>query len=253
LSPEVLPVAVLAGGLGTRMADISGPTTPKALLRVAGRPFIDFKLASLAAEGVKRVVLLLGHGDRLIADHVGTGADYGLHVTCRSDGPTLLGTGGAVRRALDLLGEAFWVTYGDTFLRAPMAEIEATFHSRGIEAMMTVLRNRDRWDRSNVRIEKGLVVEHRKGSPPGSYEYIDYGLAILRREPVETFPAGSPFDLEQVFQLLIANGTMGAYVVSRRFYEIGTPEGYRQTNEFLRTSGEWKRFVERRVSAGPAG
>jgi NDP-sugar pyrophosphorylase family protein len=253
LAPEVLPVAVLAGGLGTRMADISGPTTPKALLRVAGRAFIDFKLASLAAEGVKRVVLLLGHGDRLIADHVGTGADYGLHVTCRSDGPTLLGTGGAVRRALDLLGEAFWVTYGDTFLRAPMAEIEATFHSRGIEAMMTVLRNRDRWDRSNVHIEKGLVVEHRKGSPPGSYEYIDYGLAILRREPVETFPAGSPFDLEQVFQLLIANGTMGAYVVSRRFYEIGTPEGYRQTNEFLRTSGEWKRLVERRVSAGPAG
>lgn len=248
----MLPVAVLAGGLGTRMADIFGPVTPKALLRVAGRPFIDFKLASLAAEGVKRVVLLLGHGDRFIADHVGTGEQYGLQVTCRSDAPILLGTGGAVRRALDLLGEAFWVTYGDTYLRAPMAEIEATFHSRDIEAMMTVLRNRDRWDRSNVRIHKGLLVEHRKGLPPGSYDYIDYGLAILRREAVETFPAGSPFDLEKVFQLLIANGTMGAYVVSRRFYEIGTPEGYRQTNEFLRTSGEWKRLVERRVSAGPA-
>jgi N-acetyl-alpha-D-muramate 1-phosphate uridylyltransferase len=249
----MLPVAVLAGGLGTRMADVTGPTIPKALLRVAGRPFIDFKLAGLAAEGVERVALLVGHGDRLIADHVGTGAQYGLHVTCRSDGPILLGTGGAVREALDLLGEAFWVTYGDTYLRAPMEEIETSFRSQNVEGMLTVLRNRDRWDRSNVRIDEALVVEHRKGSRQGSYEYIDYGLAILRRDSVKSFPAGSPFDLEDVFQRLITSGTLGAHVVARRFYEIGSPEGYRQTDEYLRASGEWKRLVERRVSAERPG
>jgi NDP-sugar pyrophosphorylase family protein len=237
---------VLAGGLGTRMAAITGANTPKVLLPVAGRPFIDFKLASLAAEGIERVVLLLGHGASLIADHVGSGARYGLRVMCRSDGPVLLGTGGAIRRALDVLGSVFWVTYGDTYLRVPMGEIEGAFGVGNPEGMMTVLRNRDRWDQSNLRVEQRLVVEHRKGAAPGTYEYIDYGLAILGRETLEAFPAESPFDLEQAFQRLIARRRMGAYVVSQRFYEIGSPEGYRQTDEFLRASHEWERLETRR-------
>lgn len=228
------------------MADISGPSIPKALLPVAGRPFIDFKLASLAAEGIERVVLLLGHGDRLIAAHVGTGVQYGVQVTCMSDGPILLGTGGAVRRALDLLGEAFWVTYGDTYLRTPMAEIEATFHGHTLDGMMTVLRNQDRWDRSNLRVEQELVVEYRKGAPPGTYEHIDYGMSILRSGALESFPVDSPFDLEQACQRLIARRRMGAYVVTSRFYEIGSPEGYRQTDGFLRASHEWERLEARR-------
>jgi NDP-sugar pyrophosphorylase family protein len=239
----VRPVAVLAGGLGTRVAQVTGPDLPKALLPVADRPFIDFKLASLAAEGIHEVVLLIGHGARSIEMHVGSGQRYGLRVTCQSDAPSLLGTGGAVRQALDLLGDVFWVTYGDTYLRAPMEGIETAFFSRDLGGMMTVLRNRDLWDRSNVEVRENLVVKCAKGQPPGTFEYIDYGLTVLRREVLESFPPDSRFDLEDVFQHLITVRSLGAYPVSKRFYEIGTPEGYKETDAFLRTAMEWNRLV----------
>jgi NDP-sugar pyrophosphorylase family protein len=238
----VFPVAVLAGGLGTRMAAVTKGVIPKPLLPVAGRPFIDYKLAELAAQGVETVVLLVGHGDDRLSEHVGYGARYGLRVTCRSDGGVLLGTGGAIRQALDELGNVFWVTYGDSYLRAPMAAVQEAFLKGRFEGMMTVLRNRDRWDRSNVRVKHGLVVEYRKGAPPGTYEHIEYGLSILRRRSCERFPSGRPFDLQEVFQQLVEGGQMGAYPVGRRFYEIGSPRGYRETDMFLRSSKEWERL-----------
>jgi N-acetyl-alpha-D-muramate 1-phosphate uridylyltransferase len=233
------------------MADLTGTRLPKVLLPVAGRPFIDFKLASLAAEGAERVVLLVGHGGRLIADHVGTGERYRLGVTCIFDGPVLLGTGGALRRALDQLGDVFWVTYGDTYLRAPMREIEARFWKERSEGLMTVLRNRDRWDRSNVRVDGGVVVEYEKGSSPGTYQHIDYGLAILRKASLEAFPAETPFDVEEVFRRIISRRQMAAFMVTRRFYEIGSPRGHRDTDRFLRRSGEWQRLHSREES-GPS-
>jgi NDP-sugar pyrophosphorylase family protein len=224
------------------MTSVTGTDFPKALMPVAGRPFIDVKLAGLADEGVERVVLLLGHGDRLITEHVGSNR-YGLEVTCLSDGPVLLGTGGAVRKALDHLGDVFWLTYGDTYLRAPMGPIEVDFQARGTEGLMTVLRNRDRWDRSNVRVEEGLVVEYEKGARAGTYEYIDYGLAIMRRVSFEPFSADSPFDVDEVFHPTISRRQMAAYRVTRRFYEIGSPQGYRETDRFLRRSGEWRNLI----------
>lgn len=236
------PVAILAGGLGTRMAALAGGR-PKALLPVAGRPFIDFKLAGLAAEGAERVVLLLGHGGEAVARHVGDGERYGLRVTAVFEGPALLGTGGALRRALGRLGEVFWATYGDTYLRAPMAAAEAAFERLGCEGLMTVLRNRDRWDVSNVRLMGGLVAEYEKTAPPGTYEHIDYGLSILRSETVRAFPPGEVFDLGEVFARLIGRRSLAAFEVTERFYEVGVPEGYRETDEFLRSSGEWERLA----------
>ena len=224
------------------MAALTEGRLPKALLPVAGRAFIDFKLAGLAAEGVERVVLLLGHEGEAIADHVGSGERYGLQVSCLLDGPKLLGTGGAVRRSLDHLGDVFWVTYGDTYLRAPMGRIESRFQEEGAEGLMTVLRNRDRWDRSNVRVRGGLVVEYEKGASPGTYQHIDYGLAILQSESFEPFPAGTPFDVEGVFRRIISRKGMAAFVVTRRFYEIGSQQGLRDTDRFLRRSGEWQRL-----------
>ena len=230
------PVAVLAGGLGTRMAKRTGPRLPKALLDVAGRPFIDFKLAQLAAGGITKVVLLLGHGAEAIADHVGDGAAYGLHLDIVPDGEILLGTGGAVRRALPQLGDTFWVTYGDTYLSVPMAEVEEAFRRAGRQGLMTVFRNRDAWDASNVELREGLVAEYRKGVPRGTYEYIDYGMSILTAGAFAPFPPGTAFDLGAVLQSLIAAGELAAFEVEERFYEIGSEAGYQATDAYLRAA-----------------
>jgi NDP-sugar pyrophosphorylase family protein len=235
------PVAVLAGGLGTRIAAVAGPDAPKVLLPVAGRPFLDFKLASLAAQGIERAVLLLGHGADHVADHLRSTGTFGIDVEVLRDGPQLMGTGGAIRRALGSLGDRFWVTYGDSYLRAPMAQAERAFEPASADALMTVLRNRDAWDRSNIAVTEGMVAAYEKGAPAGRFEYIDYGLLLLVAGAFTSMP-DEPFGLEDVLRPLVARRRVAAFEVTERFYEIGTPAGYAECDAFLAGSAEWDRL-----------
>jgi MurNAc alpha-1-phosphate uridylyltransferase len=230
----MLPVVVLAGGLGTRVASLTGDRVPKALLPVAGRPFIDHKIDELVGHGVTDVVLLVGHRAQAMVDHVGDGSRYGIGVRCIEDGPTLLGTGGAVRAALDELPEAFWIAYGDTLLSVPMAEVEELFLTSGAGALMTVLHNRDEVQPSNVTVADGRVVAYRKGDPPGTHEYIDYGLLLLSAELFRPFPPGQAFDLGELLRPAVEEGRVAAYVVDAPFHDIGTPEALSQTDALLR-------------------
>ena len=146
-----VPVALLAGGLATRLQPITHKI-PKAMVEVAGRPFIDHQLALLERNGCRRVVLCLGHLGEQVAKHVGDGSRHGLDVNYSLDGDKLLGTGGALRQALPLLGEACWVLYGDSYMDI---DYRAVFHAfqqsvKPRSALMTVLRNAGQWERSNV-------------------------------------------------------------------------------------------------------
>ena len=218
------------------MARRTGPRLPKALLEVAGRPFIDFKLDQLAAEGISRVVLLVGHGGDAIAEHVGDGTAYGLELSILPDGDELLGTGGAVRRAIGRLGDTFWVTYGDTYLSVPIARAEEAFRLSGRPALMCVLENRDAWDASNVALRGDLVVDYRKGAPPGTFGYIDYGMSILTDRAFAAFPEGVAFDLGKVMQALIAENGLTGFRIQERFYEIGSEAGFVETDAYLRSA-----------------
>lgn len=227
------PVVILAGGLGTRVAHLTGTEIPKVMLPVAGRPFIDAKLESLVAAGVTDVLMLVAHGAPAIEQHVGTGGRFGLSVDYLEDGPELLGTGGAVRRALAFLPDLFWVTYGDTLLEVPMGQIEDELDPRRIDGVMTVLHNRDRWETSNVSVDNGFVIAFAKGCPPGTHEYIDYGMLLFSSAAFADTPAG-PFDLAVVIDSLIERRRLGAFVVSEQFRDIGTEERWRETDRFLR-------------------
>jgi NDP-sugar pyrophosphorylase family protein len=228
------PVVVLAGGLGTRVASLTGDRLPKALLDVAGRPFLEHKFDELAAHGVTEVFLLVGHRAGAVTDYLRMHPPSGLAAHCISDGPRLLGTGGAIRNALDVLPDQFWVTYGDTILDAPMADIERSWRSSGLESLMTVLHNADAEQPSNASIADGLVIAYSKRDPPGTHEYIDYGLMLFRRRAFAGFEAGVPFDLADVIAAQIERRQMAAAVVTSWFHDIGTPDSLLRTSEILR-------------------
>src|SRR5262249_44926497 len=152
-----VPVAVLAGGLATRMRPLT-ETIPKAMLEVAGRPFIDHQLDLLHRSGIRRVVLCLGYLGEQVRHHLGDGRDRGLELRYSFDGRRLLGPGGALRQALPLLGEVFWVIYGDSYLEIDYPAVLADFLSRGMLGLMTVVRNDDHWDRSNVVFRNGRLL-----------------------------------------------------------------------------------------------
>jgi N-acetyl-alpha-D-muramate 1-phosphate uridylyltransferase len=231
----MLPVAVLAGGRATRLGAITA-TVPKALLQVAGRPFIHWQLALLAQQGVSEVVLCLGHLGEQIRAAVGSGAEFGVRVRYSFDGPSPLGTGGALKHALPLLGNAFFVAYGDSYLPCSFPDVQTAFVARGTAALMTVLRNDDRWDTSNVLFGNGKIIEYDKRSPrPPAMVHVDFGLTVLTRKAVESHPAGAAFDLADLYRTLSLRGELAGLEVSERFYEIGSLAGLEATERYLRT------------------
>lgn len=231
-----LPVAILAGGLATRLHPVT-QRVPKSLVPVAGRPFVDHQLTLLATKGIRKVVFCLGNLGEQIEDHVGDGSRFGLEVRYSHDGSRLLGTGGATRQALPLLGDVFWVLYGDSYLDVDYQAILRHFLSARATALMTVLANANRWDRSNVLFRGDRLHLYSKKEPHPDMRHIDYGLAILRREALERTPLGQPFDLADSYTTLVADGRMIGYEVTHRFYEVGSPAGLAETEAHLLARG----------------
>jgi NDP-sugar pyrophosphorylase family protein len=231
-SLSAVPLALLAGGAGTRVQSVS-PVLPKALFEVNGRPFIAHQLDLVRRQGIRRVVICVGHlGDQMEA-YVGDGRRFGLDVTYSRDGKTLLGTAGALKKAEPLLGPLFWVMYGDTYLNVDFAAVLATFRCSPALGLMTVFRNENRLDRSNVALRDGALFVYDKRHPTPDMTHIDYGLSLLRGRALAGVPSGEPSDLGDIYHDLVARGAMDAYEVPRRFYEIGSPEGLAETRRFL--------------------
>jgi len=227
-----VPVAILAGGLATRLGSLTG-TTPKALVEVAGRPFVDHQLSLLLRHGIRRVVFCVGHLGEQIEAHLGDGANRGLSISYSYDGDQLRGTAGALRRALPELGDPSWVMYGDSYMDIDYAAVLAEFERRGARALMTVIRNDNRWDRSNAEYRDGRLIAYNKRQQTPEMRHIDYGVALLSRDVMKQVPESVPYDLADLYCELVAAGTMIGYEVTDRFYEIGSPAGLEETRQHL--------------------
>jgi NDP-sugar pyrophosphorylase family protein len=226
-------LALLAGGLATRMR----PHTlqvPKALVEVAGEPFIAHQLRLLRRNGISRVVLCVAYLGEQIEALVKDGAEFGIDVDYSYDGPTLLGTGGALRRALGRLGSEFFVMYGDSWLDAAFTPIFDAFRASGKSALMTVYRNSDRWDKSNVWFESGRILAHDKTRRSPEMRHIDWGLSVIKADALVYQAPDTPFDLADIYSELAQQGGLAGYEISTRFYEIGSAEGLRETDALLR-------------------
>ena len=237
----MLPVAILAGGLATRLRPMTD-RVPKALLSIAGRPFIFHQLGLLKNQGIDRVVLCVGHLGEQVEALVGDGRNLGLVIQYSFDGIELLGTGGALKKALPLLGDDFFVLNGDSYLPCSLARIQSAYESAGRPALMTVLRNECRWDKSNVLFENGELIEYDKKSPRFDMRHIDFGLSVLSKHVFSQYRESTAFDLADIYRALSKAGQVAAVEVSERFYEIGSPQGIKDTEEFLAHEG----FLSRR-------
>jgi len=228
-----LGVCILAGGLATRLRPIT-EKIPKSLVEVAGEPFIFHQLRYLREQNLTDVVLCVGYLGEMIEDLVGDGASFGLNVKYSPDGPRLLGTGGAVRQALPMLADSFFILYGDSFLPIDFSKVEAAFHATRKPGLMTVLENGDRWDKSNVLFRDGQLIEYNKREPSPDMKYIDYGLGILQASALETYEPGEVFDIADLYHALSVRGQLAGYEVSERFYEIGSHSGLQEAETYFR-------------------
>jgi NDP-sugar pyrophosphorylase family protein len=228
----LLTVAILAGGRATRLQALT-LNVPKSLLELNGEPFAVHQLRLLRANGIRRVVLCVGHLGALFERAIGDGAALGIQVDYSFDGPSLLGTAGAVKNALPKLGDSFFVMYGDSYLPCDYAAIARNFETAGKLGMMTVFRNEGKWDTSNVEFEDGKILAYSKTDRTSRMRYIDYGLGVFRAEAFANLPAGKCCDLSEIYADLLQRDQLAACEVRERFYEIGSLAGLRETSEFL--------------------
>jgi NDP-sugar pyrophosphorylase family protein len=235
----MLPVAILAGGLATRLRPIT-EKIPKALVEVAGKPFISRQLEYLRDQGITRVVMCVGYLGERIEAVVGNGTAFDLQVAYSHDGPVLLGTGGALRQAAPLLGKEFFVLYGDSYLPCDFRAIQRAYVRSDMPALMAVLRNGNRWDASNVLYREARILEYNKRAPRPEMQHIDYGLGIVSRQVLARHSGhsdkqGQAFDLADVYHELSLTGKLAGFEVSERerFYEIGSHQGLQETEHYF--------------------
>jgi NDP-sugar pyrophosphorylase family protein len=227
-----LPVAILAGGLATRLLPLT-ERIPKALIDVAGRPFAEHQIELLCSHDLSDIVFVVGYLGEMVRDALGDGSRWGVRLRYVFDGPRALGTGGAIMRALPELGDAFFVLYGDSYLECDYEAIGHAFANSGKAGLMTVCRNDGRWDCSNVLYQDGRIVRYDKEHVSTDMRHIDYGLGAFHARAFAGRARDEAFDLASLYQDLLAKDELAGFDVPTRFFEIGSPSGLDETRAHL--------------------
>lgn len=232
MNKALFPVVILAGGLATRIRPLT-ETLPKALLKINNEPFVSYQLKLLHARGIRDVIFCLGYLGEQIVDYVGDGSQFGLNVKYVFDGSILLGTAGAIKKALPLLGDCFFVLNGDSYLPCDYSQVQETFVHSQKKALMTVFYNQGKWDTSNVEFANHAIVAYDKIQRTPRMLHIDYGLEIFTQAAFDAVPNDQPCDLVPVYQALLQNEQLAAHEVKERFYENGSFTGITELEYYL--------------------
>lgn len=232
---DLLPVAILAGGIATRLRPIT-EKIPKALVNIAGEPFIYHQLRLLRKNGVRRVVICAGYKGEMIQEAVGNGESFDLTVDYSFDGPKLLGTAGALARARDKLGTAFFILYGDSYLTCDYNAVQCAFITQNKSALMTVYENKGLYDSSNIVFRDDRIVAYDKQTQTPDMRWIDYGLGVMKGIVLDRIPPDEVVDLASLYGELLREDDLGGFEVAERFYEIGSFSGLEELDVLLSSS-----------------
>lgn len=232
MNNELFPILILAGGLATRLRPLT-EKIPKSLIEINGVPFIERQLELLKSRGFKKAVICLGYLGEQVVDYVEANKNFGLDVSYSFDGDILLGTAGAVKKALPLLPENFFVTYGDSYLPTQYFPIQEHFLKSNKSALMTVFKNNNQWDPSNIEFNSGEILVYDKKNKTSAMQYIDYGLSIYHRSCFDAVATTHPTDLADLLQTLIAQKQLAGFEVHERFYEVGSFTGIEELNTII--------------------
>ncbi len=234
---KLFSLVILAGGLATRLGALS-KTTPKSLILIDGEPFIAHQLRLLKSQGFEKVILCIGYLGDLIRSYVKDGKQFGLSVAYSDDGKKLLGTAGALYKATSLLDENFFVLYGDSYLPIDYRKIQNFFQRQAKPALMTVFKNNDRGDTSNIEFIYNKIIKYDKKNKTVNMSHIDYGLSVFKKNIF--FSTGKFNDLSNLYQMLLTENRLASYEVFQNFYEIGSINGL---NEFKKLIKKREIFV----------
>jgi len=231
-----MQIVILCGGLATRLYPLT-KKIPKAMIRIGGKPFLEYQIELVKKNGIFDVVLCVGYKGNQIEKYFGNGKKWGLRIKYSKDGKKLLGTGGALKKAEPLLEDTFLVMWGDSYLPFNFQKVIEFFKKHNKLGLMTVYKNENKIEPSNVEIERNLVKAYSKKKRTRKMQYIDYGLSIFKKDVLKYIPKNKFYDLSKLNQLLIRKKQLLALPVRKRFYQIGNFKGLEEFNK------EYKKLV----------
>jgi NDP-sugar pyrophosphorylase family protein len=227
---------ILAGGLATRLRPLT-EQIPKCLIKIHGKPFMEYQIDLLRSKGIKRILLCLGYLSEQVTSYFRNGHAFGVQISYSLEDDQLLGTGGALRQAYPLLEQEVLLLYGDSYLEFSWPEMLAHFRKTKSAALMLVHRNQNQWDQSNVVLENGYVKIYDKKNTLPEMEYIDAGLSILKKEAIREIPPNQFYDLADFYQALARRKLLKACEIQQRFYEVGSPAGLKEFASLVEQGG----------------
>lgn len=228
-----MQIVILAGGLGTRMRPYTDKI-PKAMLPVNDQAFVDYQMALFKNVGITKVVFCVGHLGEILEKHIGTGKRWGIKVLYSWEREKLLGTGGALKNAGNLLDTTFLLTWGDSFVRADYKAILNKHIASKFPISVAVFKNQNKWDKSNINYKEGKIVKYEKNSASTDLKYIDAGLSVFNRDFLMEIPEGI-VTLDNIWKSLSLEGRLGGIEIKDRFYEIGSEKGFKEFIKFARS------------------
>ena len=225
-------VLILCGGLATRLQPIT-KTIPKSLVSVNNKPMLQYQLDILHEQGIRHVVLCVGYLGEMIKDTFGD-KYKDILIEYSFDGIKQLGTGGAIKKAYSKLSNTFFVLYGDSYLPVEYKPILEYFNTINKDGLMTLFKNDNLYDTSNVIFKNDQIICYDKKNKTVDMNYIDYGLSIFNLSVFKKYPADCSFDLSQVMTNLVNDKQLAGYEVFNRFYEMGSINGLKELEEYLK-------------------
>jgi D-glycero-alpha-D-manno-heptose 1-phosphate guanylyltransferase len=231
-----ITAAILAGGLGTRLRSVV-PDKPKVLAEVCGQPFIEYLLEQLAQEGVQSVVLCTGYMGDQVENLLGS--TYGTMALRYSRETSPLGTGGALRLALPMLGsKSVLVLNGDSYCDVQLEPFAVWHDAQRSMASILLAETSDtrRYGRIDVD-ERGGIMQFQEKSAVAGAGWVNAGVYLLSRELIETIPADRPISIErETFPAWIGRGLSG-YRSEGKLLDIGVPDAYARASIEMRNCG----------------
>lgn len=229
-----MQMVILCGGLATRLGDLA-KNIPKSMIPIEGKPFLKYQIENLKKHSIKDIILCVSHLSGKIKDYFGNGEQFGANIKYSDDGEKPLGPIGAVKNAESLLEDVFFVMYGDSYLSVDFQKVYSYFTQNNKLGLMVVYKNYDKYDKSNLAVENGMVVGHRDNDKTKDIEYIDYGTSIFRKNALEFVPKNTFYSTKQFFSDLIKKEELLAFEAKERFYHIGNPDAIEEFRSFIRS------------------
>jgi len=224
-----MQIAIICGGLATRLGELS-KTIPKSMILVAGKPFLEYQIENIKRHGIKDIVLCVGHLSEKIQSYFKDGSEFGVNIKYSYDGDKLLGPIGAIKNAEKMLKDEFFIMYGDSYISVDFQKVFSYYKENKKLALMVVFQNKDKYDKSNLKVNNNLVISHGEKDA----DYIDYGTSILNKKTLDFLEEDKFYSTGDFFKILIRKQELLAYEAKRRFYHIGNPEALEEIREHIK-------------------